>query len=54
MNDFMAWFLVKHWLISSFLFPEIAFAWAVWQKYTVWACVLAIVIAVDRALKAVR
>ncbi len=42
MNDFLMWFVTKHWIVASVLFPEMMLAWAVWMKLTVWAVVLAI------------
>lgn len=39
MNDFLAWFLGKHWLVSAILFPEIAFAFAMWQQWYLWSIV---------------
>lgn len=38
MNDFLMWFVMKHWVLASVLFPEVVLVWAVWMRFTVWAC----------------
>lgn len=48
MNDFLMWFITKHWFVASALFPEVVFAWAVWMKYTAWACGMVFYITVVR------
>lgn len=30
--DFLAWFLLKHWIIAALLFPELALVWNVWMR----------------------
>jgi hypothetical protein len=49
MNDCMLWFITKHWLIASVMFPGPCFVWAVWMKQTVWAVFLAFWLATNYA-----
>ncbi len=52
MSDFLAWFLQKHWLVASVLFPELSLVWAVWQREFIWAAFLAVVVVLIKFWKA--
>lgn len=44
MNDFLQWFLDKHYIISTFLMPEVALAWAMWVHWHFWCIVCSLLI----------
>ena len=48
MTDFLSWFLYKHWIVSAMLFPEAAFAFAVWERCYWWAAFVGFTIALKR------
>ncbi len=48
--DFFTWFLGKHFLIACAMFPELAFAYAVYQRWAISVALLALWIAFLRGM----
>lgn len=51
MSDPINWFLFKHWFISALLMPEIAFAFALWERWYFWAATVLVYILIGRAMR---
>lgn len=52
MEDFVHWFMVRHFLVAAVLFPELAFAFAVFQRWYFSAVVLGVWLIVSRLWRA--
>lgn len=48
MEDFVNWFFAKHFYVAAVLFPELGFAFALWQRWYWSAAVLGAWLVVSR------